>query len=229
MPAIYDWRSSLVPNSQVFRAGGQVIPGARTLGGFATDSPEPGGLGELYWDFAPKGSAQAMRDISWTASRLMNGAAMRLRLAMSPQLVPATDLNPPLTDGLPWASGAPWANDKNWQWNPWVPAASAAARGAETLTIDMTGLGEVLHLGHLIGLTLGGVDYTHMVMDTDWTGDLVTVTISPVLRRPVAIGEAVRFRPVMVARCANPAQVLGQFENRRIAVLNAAQFVEALV
>lgn len=229
MADIYDWRRSLCPNHQFFRAGGQAISGARTLGGFSSDSPEPGGLGELYCEFSAKGGAQELRDISWTASRIMNGAVMRMRLAMSPQLVASEYLSGPVPDGVPWSNGEPWSTGENWGWNPTAPVAATALRGSEEISVDMTAWGPVLQYGHVFGLVIDGYDYAHMVMDADYSGDIATLSISPPLRRTATTDHVVGFRPSMLVRCTNAQQVMGQFINRRIGVLNPAQFVEALL
>jgi hypothetical protein len=226
-PTIYDWRQSCAPISQVVRAGGISIDGGITLGGAATRNPEPGGRAELVMDFDPFVSEQANRDASWTVSRIMNGSVFRVRLYRTVQLVPEADL--PVTDGsATWASGLPFANDVTWRANPWVPVAAAALKGASTVRLDLSPLGEVLQVGHLIGFSVDGYDFCHVVMDIDYGSD-ATVTVSPPLRRALATTDVALLRPAMLAVCINPEEVMTNFRSGRHMRFAQARFVEALV
>lgn len=234
-PTIHDWHSAVAPIDQIVRAGGAARDGGMTIGGASISSPEPGGRSELVLNFAPFAAEAANLAASWIVSRIMNGSVMRYRLQPTVQLVPAADLTVP-EDGLPWDDGAPWASDVNWQADPWVPAAMFGAAGSVTVKADLSSLGRVLNFGHVIGFSIDGYDFAHVVMDIEYDGDdLATITVSPPLRRdivPVAGGEPatrLRFRPAMLVVCTNAAEVMSTFQRGRHIALNAARFVEALV
>ena len=85
-PEIYDWRSTIIPASQVLVAGGQAVQGGFTLGGAVSESPEPGGRAVLSVAFNAMRTVAEL-DASWTMSRLMDGSIMRVPIFASPQLV----------------------------------------------------------------------------------------------------------------------------------------------
>lgn len=227
-PTIYDWRRSLCPLDQSFRAGGLAIGGGMTLGGASVLHPEPGGRAELTMTFPQIFRPEHAADASWTASRIMNGTVWRIPLYGSVQLVSAADLDVPDT-GQTWANGAAWANDENWRANPFAYVTAAASKGAASFAVDMSILGDVLKIGHVIGFHLDGYDFAHMVMDIDYVDGVATVTVEPPLRRAMAIDDYLLFRPVMTATCANGAEVLNAVRARRAVSFNGIRFVEALV
>ncbi|MEL7281345.1 MAG: hypothetical protein AAGK79_13380 [Pseudomonadota bacterium] len=229
-PTIYDWRTSCAPFDQMFRAGGQSIAGGLTTGGARTESPEPGGRAELFWSFRRFGTTQQNRDASWLASRMLNGNVLRVPLVIGVQLVPETDLTPPADLGLTWANDKPWSNKKNWRWNPRVAVTVAALKGATSLTVDMSDFGEVLQIGHVIGFTVDGYEFAHMVMDVEYTdAGAATITVEPPLRRAVTTDDTMQFRPKMLVVCRNAREVGTQFQRGLHMQFAAAQFVEALV
>lgn len=225
-PPIYDWRKSLVPTDQTFVAGGQAVSGGLTLGGAAVVNPEPGGRAVLAMAFPALFAADlAQTDASWTISRSQSGAVFRVRLCNSVQLVPTVALDVADT-GQTWANGEPWANDENWRANPFALVASAASRGAAQIAVDLSVLGQVLQIGHVIGFFLAGYDFAHIVMDIDYDADdLALVTIQPPLRRPVVEGDLMLFRPSMLVT----GRVDGTVVQRRRVSLGAVNLVEALV
>lgn len=199
-----------------------------TLGGASVLHPEPGGRAELVMAFATFADAETNLDASWTASRIMNGTVWRIPLYGSVQLVSAADLDVPDT-GQTWANGAAWANDENWRANPFAYVTAAASKGAASFAVDMSILGDVLKIGHVIGFHLDGYDFAHMVMDIDYVDGVATVTVEPPLRRALAIDDYLLFRPVMTATCANAREVAGNFARGRAMTFGTARFVEALV
>lgn len=232
-PLIYDWRPTLCPIDQVFRSGGQAVAGGMTLGGVSVEYPEPGGRAELLCRFPTRFDSQANVDASWTISRILNGNVMRIRLSKSIQLVPATDLggSVELESGVPWDNGLGWDNGFGWQWEPAVPIAASAAKGAAVVLLDFSSLGQVLQPGHVFGFRHSdGVDTAHVAEDVVYNGsDVASIAISPPLRRAVEFGEDALFRPSMLVQCRNAREVLGQLESRRHLVMNPFHFVEALV
>lgn len=230
-PTIYDWRRSLVPLDQVLRAGGEAVAGGLTLGGALIENPEPGGRAELMMAFPRSYSNPATAlDVSWTISRILNGAILRVRLYASVQLVSGAALGAPVAErGQPWANGGPWGSGQNWAFEPTAPVAADATRGASQVQVDLSDFGEVLAVGHVVGFTLGSYSFAHVVMDCEYQGDTATLQISPPLRRSVSTGDQMQFRPSMLVQCRNGPEVMGGFGLRRLGALNAALFVEALV
>lgn len=229
-PAIYPWRRRLVPRDQLFRAGGQALPGGRTLGGFLVESPEPGGVSSLSLTLVLSHDAETNRDAAWTASRIQNGAVMRIPLCGSVQLVPATSLGVSSAAQLPWSNGQSWSNGQNWDWNPSVPVNAASSKGAAEVTADFSSFGEVLEIGHVIGFREGQYDFAHEVMDVTYVnGDIATVGISPPLRRAVAANDDLYLRPKTMMTCVNAAAAAKTLRNRRFMVFETLEFVEALL
>lgn len=229
IPAIYDWRSSLVPLHQIYRAGGQERDGGMTLSGAMISNPEPGGRGMLRMIFRPFSLSRAVNaDVSWTISRLLNQSVMRVRLRESMQLVCSADLN--VTDtGQTWANGQPWANDENWRSNPFALVAAIALAGSETFTVDLSVTGQVLSIGHVIGFFLEGYDFAHIVMDIDYDGaNLATVTVSPPLRRSLAANDLMLFRPSMLVTCMNARELSGDGPIMGLVSLPPVSFAEFL-
>lgn len=232
-PTIYDWRASLVPLNQTFRAGGQAIDGGLTSGGINVLNPEPGGRAEMVQDFAAFTSEQQNRDASWTMARILNGAIMRVPVWWySVQLVPPEDVGGSVGDdnSLTWSDGTTWAGGVYWSFNPTAPVYAPASQGTETVQIDMSAYGEVLQIGHVIGFKVDTYDFAHTVMDISYdASDVATVTVSPPLRRDLTTSSEVRFRPFVMAVCSNARSVMGLYQRGRHVQLNAAQWVEALV
>lgn len=225
-PIIYDWRSSCAPLDTLFIAGGEAIAGGMTLGGVSISNPEPGGRAELVMSFATFPDPAQNRDASWTISRIRNGAIMRLPILSDVQLVPWADLDIADT-GQTWANGEPWANDALWRASPFAPVVGTALAGAETVTVDLSVLGPVVQIGHVIGFFIDGYDFAHMVMDVEHNGDEATLTISPPMRRGTS--GRMLFRPKMLGVCRNPAEVAAMFMRGRHVQMQAARFIEALV
>lgn len=232
-PSIYDWRSTLRPTHQMFRAGGQMQEGGLTIGGARVGNPEPGGVAELQCAWAPLGRRNNVgRDVSWTISRILNRNVMRFSLCNSPQLVTAADLGVSdlVSGGLPWEGPLLWSNGQPWDWDVRVPVNAAASRGAVEVDLDLASVGEVLQIGHVIGFTVGVYDFAHVVMDINYdASDVATAQINPPLRRALTTDDEMSFRPKMLVTCANAREVAGLFEYRSFSALNQARFVEALV
>lgn len=228
-PTIYDWRDDVTPINQVFRAAGQATDGGMTLGGVSVESPEPGGRAELALEFSAFATEAANLNASWTVSRICNGNVMRVRLWDSVQLVKGADLFGSAADHYEPISDSPASDGEPTRWAPQVPVAAAAAKGAASFTVDMTDVGEILRLGHVIGFNVGGYDFAHMVMDITYAAGVATVEVSPPLRRALTTSDAMLFRPAMLVTCRNAREVMSNFTSGRHMQLNGARFAEALV
>lgn len=232
-PVVYSWRSSLVPLDQTYRAGGQATAGGITLGGALISNPEPGGRAELNMSFSTFTSEAQNLDASWTISQILNNAIIRIPVfGYTVQTVSSVDAGgTPLDEmGIPWDNGENWDNGMGWEWNPTAPVNAAALKGEASVTVDMSALGEVLLIGHVIGFKVDGYDFAHKVMDISYdAGDIATLTISPPLRRDLTTSDEMTFRPKMLVTCSNAREVSGLFSRGRHMAFSAAQFVEALV
>lgn len=230
VPTIYNWRRGCAPITQEVRAAGQAIPGGMTIGGASIENPEPGGRYEVFMSFSVFATREANLDASWTISRILNGAVMRVPLYNSVQLVSDDALDGPETDGIPWDNDLPWDSGAYWSWNPSVPVAAAASKGAGSMKAELANYGPVLEIGHVIGFYLDGYDFTHVVMDIEYDDeDIATIAVSPPLRRALTTDDRLLFRPVALVTCINAREVMGQFQSGRHMQFNRAQFVEALV
>lgn len=228
---IYDWRRSLVPVNQTVRAGGEAIRGGLTLGGVFAESPEPGGRAELRMSFpAYYPDVRSSRDASWTFSRIMNGAIMRVHLCNSVQLVSSEALGGRYPKGIMWDNDLPWANGLGWAWRPTAPVARAATRGSTSVRVDLNLFGQILEIGHVVGFSVAGRDYAHVVMDVAYRSDgAAQLTVSPPLRRDLGTDDAMQFRPSMMVQAKNAGEAMGGLISRRFAALGELQYVEALL
>jgi hypothetical protein len=242
-PTIYDW-PSVVPVRQLFHAGGQAVEGGYTSGGVRVLSPEPGGFSWLEVEFGYQQDGETDSLISWLMSKIANGNVFRIPIRRSPQLVPAKALGidiaeydplrrfgltetitPSELDGLPWGNGQSWSNGQPWQFNPLALAAGASLAGTTTLTVDMGELANGLRHGHVIGHK----DVAYLVDDVSYAGSIATVTVDPQLRKDVASGDLIRFRPKATFSAINPEAFRGLYEPGDLIALGSARFGEAIV
>lgn len=230
-PTIYDWRTSVEPISQLFLAPSQSVSGGMLLGGASYENPEPGGRAELRLEFVPFANANTNLDASWLATRIQNGNIMRIRLwGPTPQLVSDAALGVSAPLGLNWSNGKGWANGYGWEVNPSADITVAGVKGGTTFTANLNPFGQVLQIGHVIGFSLSGLDFAHLVTDISYSANnRATVTVSPPLRRDVPGSARMLFRPVMLATCINGADVATNFKRGNVMAFNDARFVEALV
>jgi len=229
-PTIYNWRDTVQPKAQVFRAGGTAVAGGMTLGGASVVSPEAGGRGELMMEFDPLAIAGSNLDASWLASRMMNGNAFKIKLfAPSVQLVAAADLGG-LDDGVMWSNNLPWDNGLGWAFAPSADITVGGAKGSEQFKVNLNPFGQVLQIGHVIGFTIDGYDFTHIVMDISYpANNRATVTVNPPLRRQVTTDDKMLFRPSMTATCVNAREVMGNYIYGITMQLAPMRWVETLV
>lgn len=218
---------------QTFYAGGEAIDGGRTLGGVATLSREPGGgWATLDYEFPPfVDRTAAPRLVSWLMMAVRNGRVFRLPIVVSPQLVPASAFNPAFsvaTDryGLPWSNRRSWANGENWAFNPMARAVGGTVpAGSTQLLIDMTSYGQILWHGHVIGEGA----HAYLVEDIEYEGAAARVTVTPPLRRAVASGARIKFRPTMTGVCTTPESFEALYEPGGFIRPGSISFTEVVV
>lgn len=230
VPKIYNWRSGCAPIDQVFRAGGSAIQGGMTTGEVLVESPEPGGRFEVHMNFAPFATEEDNLDASWTVSRITNSNIMRVRLYQTIQIVEASALGDADVDnGIPWANEEPWANGENWAYSPSSPVAATAEKGAASYTVDLSDVGQVLKIGHVVGFFIDGYDFAHIIMDVSYTDDVATVTVEPPLRRALTTEHRMLYRPKVLVTCRNAREVMSNFTSGRHMAFNSARLVEAIL
>lgn len=228
-PVIYQWPLAVAPIDQLFTGGGMSVAGGMTLGGASTENPEPGGRAELLFDFAPLATLEANKAMSWLATRMKNGAVLSVPIYNSIQLVPDEEIfgnaADNFTDTVDQYSAIPVR-----RWEPFVPVAAIALAATLTVTADLSELGRVLNEGHVIGFRSGSYDFAHIVEAITYAADdTATITVSPPLRRDLAIAGKMHLRPKMLVTCANPSEVAQPFRHGRHMTPGTARLVEALV
>lgn len=228
---VYDfpliWRGK-----QLFHAGGQAFDGGFTSGGARVLTPEPGGRGILSMEFTPQQNAPADPIVSWLSTMIANGNIFRIPISFTPQVVPLPELGLGGKNdvGLPWAASGltpevPWSNGQNWAYDVFAGAAATGLAGAVVIKLDMGSLPPALRHGHLIGHE----DVTYLVEDIEYDGSIATLTVNPPLRKDVAQGDLITFRPKMLAVARNPDSFRGLYEPADIIRLGSVEFVEALI
>ena len=230
-PTIYDWRYTVMPYQQVFRAGGVALDGGMTVGGVGVESPEPGGRAELLMEFGKIANADANLDASWLASRMLNGAVFRIRLfAPTVQLVADSALGGSTGLGVNWSNNLSWSGGAAWAFDPQAGIVGTAAKGASSFVVNMAPYGQVLKIGHVIGFHIGGYDFAHVVTNISYNAtNRATVEIQPPLRRALGALDNMKLRPTATVTCVNARDVVGNFLYGISATVNPARFVEALV
>lgn len=229
-PVIYDWRYSVQPKAAAFRAGGNSIAGGMTLGGVAIENPEAGGRAEYVMEFDPLAIAGSNLDASWLMSRLLNGNIFRIRLfAPHVQLVGATELGG-VDEGVMWDNALPWDNGYGWDFDPIAPVAIGGAKGSTEVKVNMSDFGQVLELGHVIGFTIDGYSFAHVVTSISYTAaDRATITVNPPLRRRVTAADSMSLRPSITATCINARELLGAYRFGTTLPLPAIRMAEAIL
>ena len=230
-PTIYDWRPTVQPKSQVFLAGGQALDGGMTLGGASVESPEPGGRSELRLEFDRFANADTNLDASWLASRMLNGAAFRIRLWQpSVQLIADALLGGSTDLGVNWSNDMGWSGNVGWAFDPTVSINRGGAKGSTVVRINTSSLGQYVKIGHVVGFHIDGYDFAHKVVNlTVPQANRADITIEPPLRRRVTASDRLKLRPIMTASCVNAREVAGNFLYGTSMTFNPARFVEVLV
>lgn len=230
MVVVYDWPRSIIPSGQAFRVPGQAVDGGFTTGGARTFSPEPGGRALLEWTFNYQGKVAAPRLFSWLMSKVSNGSIFRLRLLPSAQLISGSELGVEVPagyeeDGVPWDGDLYWDNDLGWEFEVGAAATAIALEGSTTIAIDMTGMALDLGHGHAIGF--GGSAY--IVDDIEYSGSIATITVTPPVRKAVAVGDFVTFSPDFYGVCMDPETFKSLFDPSGIIRPGSIKFAEAIL
>ena len=230
---IYDWPSAVKPTEQLFFSGGQLVEGGFTSGGARMMYPEPGGRSVLELTFDYQQNYNPDPIVSWLITMIRNGNIFRVPIRYSPQLVRRDNLMIDDTlelSGLPWSEAGqtvegPWSNDQNWLYSPAIEASATALEGSLTFQVDFTELGNILQLGHLIG----HLDYTYLVEDIEYVGSIATITVNTPLRKNIAQGDFITFRPKMLCVARNPDNLRGTYNAADLIKLGSLELLEVIL
>lgn len=226
-PVIHQWPLSVAPIDQLFMAGGVSVSGGMTLGGVATENPEPGGRAMLSFSFATMVTVEANVAASWLASQSKNGAVFSVPIYDCAQLVPASVIFGAAADNFTEVYNQ-YSEIPERRWEPFLPVTAAALAGSETVVANVAELGRVLLAGHVIGFRSGAYDFAHVVTDITYdAGNVATIKVSPPLRRDLAIADKLHLRPRMIGAISGD---IGQmFKRGRHMAPAAVSVVEVLV
>ena len=230
---IYDWPLSIKPTEQLFYSGGQAVEGGFTSGGARMMYPEPGGRSVLELTFDYQQNYNPSPIVSWLITMIRNGNIFRVPIRYSPQLVSRDDLMIDAgleLNGLPWAEAGqtnegPWGNNKNWLYTPAVEANATSLEGSVTFKVDFSTLGDIVQLGHLIG----HLDYTYLVENIEYIGSIATITVNTPLRKNMAQGDFITFRPSMLCVARNPDTLKGLYNSADLIKLGSLELLEVIL
>ena len=204
-------------SKQVFHVPGQAADGGFTSGAVRILSPEPGGRSVLQLQIALQVREWEYPESSWLMS-MGNGEVFRVRLAPTPQVLSAR------TQDVLWDTDLPWSNLQPWEGDITASYAAVSLEVTTTVTVSMTGWGDIIRRGHVIGH--GDNCYIVQKVDFDSTTNRAVVTIKPPLRKDVAVGDAVYFRPFFLGTIANVDQVVTPYGVKRRCDPNWVDYVQ---
>ena len=218
------WEFPTFPISkQLFHVPGGAIQGGLTAGSAQIITPEPGGFGVLEiqpalrneWDYPIS---------SWLMSK-GNGQVLRVRLAPTPQV--AWSRRRGNSASVPWDGGLLWSNQQEWEGDFAATFASAALEGSTEVTIDLTGVGQILQIGHVIGHG----NSTYGIDEIEYSGTMAQVALTLPLRRDVAIGDPAYTRPWFTGRISNISEAISTYDSENNGNLQIGKLIlnEAVV
>lgn len=199
------WEFPTLPiQGQIFHVPGAAMEGGLTSGGARIVTPEPGGFAMLEIQLALTVTEWDYPRASWLMSK-MNGQVFRIRLAPTPQIAWSRNRN---SQGVPWDQGLLWSNLQDWEGDLSGVFTTAALAGSNQLVADLTGLNQSAQYGHVIGHG----NSCYMIDEIEYDGDIATMTVTPPLRRDVAVNDAAMLRPWFLGRISNPSEVIAMYE-----------------
>lgn len=192
-------------SEQLFRVPGQAVAGGFTSGGAQFVEPEPGGFGVL--DIKPSliTSEWNYPLASWLMSKT-NGHIFRVRLAPTPQIAYSRNRG---QSAVLWDEDLLWSNLQAWEGDFSGVYALDALEGSTEVVIDLTGVGAVVQVGHVIGHETHSC---YMVDEIEYEDDVATITVNPPLRRDVTTGDSAPLRPWFTGRIGNPGDFLSVYK-----------------
>ncbi len=223
------WDMPTLPvRAQLFYAPGQAFEGGFTSGGVRVTSPEPGGRAYLETELALQKGEWDDPFSSWLMSKT-NGDIFRVKLVATPQLVPAAAMGivTPETPGVPWSAegfydASPWDNSRNWSLgDTGAEVYAVGLEGSTIMQVDMTGFGPIIKHGHVIGHE----DNSYVVDDIEYEDGIATITVKPPLRRDIAVGDLILFRPTFTGSISNGAELRATYEAMNVGLIQPARIL----
>lgn len=215
--------------SQIFYAPGEAFDGGFTSGSAQVTSPEPGGRAFLEIELALQTDEWENPFSSWIMSKT-NGDIFKVQLVKTPQVVPAGKLNVSAA-GIPWGAetiypDSKWNNDEFWSSDDiYVPSNGAFYDGQNVISVNVSEFGQVLKHGHVIGAG----DYSHIIDDISYSGNIATLTIKPPLRKDVSSGEQIYLRPWFLGRIVNGSEMRATYRKQNEGHIQPSRIVFAEV
>lgn len=191
--------------TQLFHCPGAGYDGGLTAGGAQFITPEPGGFAVLELQPALIDTEWDAPLASWIMSKI-SGQVFRVRLAPSPQVAFSRQRG---AVSVPWSSGQTWSNQQEWVGDFTARYAAPAPKGTVTVTFDLTGVGQIVGPGHVIGHE----GETYLVDEISYLGDVATAIVTPPLRRDIAAGDNCYLRPWFTGRIANGQAIRAAYNN----------------
>lgn len=195
-------------SKQLFHVPGQAYDGGLTAGGARISSPEPGGFSMLEIQPAMQVDEWNFPISSWLMSKT-NGQIFTVRLAPTPQI--AQQL---IGGSEPWAAGTgypslPWSNLENWAGDLVAHYSAISLQSSNVIVIDMSVTGRILQPGHVIGHK----QITYLVDEISYNNaNVATITVTPPVRTPIAVGDIAYFRPWFTGVISNPSEFITTYD-----------------
>lgn len=210
------WNFPTFPISkQVFYVPGAAIEGGFTSGGARIISPEPGGFSMLQIEPALQVNEWDYPVSSWIMSKT-NGQIVRVRLAPTPQVASARSIR----STEPWRAEGTfdetlWSNLQAWSGDLTATYSAVALAGSNVLQINMAAIGPILQPGHVIGHDFS----CYKVDEITYVGTVATIKVTPPLRKNVAIGNNVYFRPWFTGMIANGSEIATTYDSEKVGMI----------
>lgn len=190
---------------QLFYTPGAGYDGGLTSGGAQLITPEPGGFGYLEIASGVIDSEWDAPLASWIMSKI-SGQVFRVRLAPSPQIAYSKKRG---MVAVPWDNGQTWSNQENWDGDFTATYSAPALKGTLEVQFDLTGVGQIVGPGHVIGHAFD----CYLVDEISYAGDIATAVLTTPLRRDFATGDNCYLRPWFTGRISNGADIRDAYDS----------------
>jgi len=217
MTTILDF-PDLAISGQLFHSPGAAVEGGFTTGGARVISPEPGGFAMLEIQLAMQTDEWANPSVSWLLSKA-NGQVFKVRLAKTPQVLTERQIIAYKTQ--PRNLNPIWYIDQPINGELQTVFTATALEGTTTVVFDMAQIGPYLKPGHVIGHH----HHTYLVdaIEYDAAGE-ATVTVSPPLRRDIAVNDELLFRPWFVGTINNMSNARQTYDAANAGMIQPGAF-----
>lgn len=209
-------------SKQLFHVPGAAIEGGFTSGAVRIISPEPGGRSILELQPSFQVSEREYPFMSWLMSK-GNGEVFKVRLAPTPQVLSAQGNVVTWDNDILWSNFQPWAGDIS------TIFAAVALEGSNVAVLNMTGLGDIVKPGHVIGHANACYMIDKVTFDED--AQTSTIVVKPPLRSNIEINDIALFRPFFTGTIANIGEVRATYDSENVGNIQTGKiiFSEAIV